>query len=132
MCFKSLLVFASFGVPDFDGLVGGFPNVNNRRPISSPTRTREGEKHTAAREPFPIRTEFNGRDTEFVAFECVLDPVVWPSGARGRFCSRALFGLYERSIGGGHMENARIVKRELLAMCDFSNEGDSRGGAFAA
>lgn len=28
VCFEGLLVFASFGMPDLDGLVGGFPGAS--------------------------------------------------------------------------------------------------------
>lgn len=45
VCFEGLLVFASFGMPDFDGLVGGFPRASAiTMSLSRLVATRAGEE----------------------------------------------------------------------------------------
>lgn len=128
-------------MPYFDGLVGGFARasamaISFPHPMASRSPERgekQREKRTATCEPFPIRTEFNGRNTEFVAFQRVLDPVVWPSGTRGGFCPRKLFGFYECGIGSGHGESCKAVGDSLgeviLAAEAVAKESGSCGSA---
>lgn len=64
-----------------------------------------------------------------MAFERVLNPVIRPSGARGGFCPRPLFGFYERGIGSGHGEIGGAVRVicDSFRIFDLKCCGSARG-----